>query len=250
MKSNQKIWATNIYEFMKSLIRPFGFLEFLSNNALNSATDKTHANNDEIKDLKILRLMASSAYVFSCYLSAVETSGITTNAKRGSSGNCSCMQNEKTKEYHVCPANDYFIPVTNCREHPECNDPIYACFDLANLGTKLAEKMPEYGEEYQEISKIAQNLPVQLMDQCSNTKDVELLLDEDSGTRKYFTAFQTVQIGKTMKYPRLMLAIEMNHKEFVGHMYCQQTLKREWFCYITWSGTSTLYKVSNCFLRR
>ena len=33
-------------------------------------------------------------------------------------------------------------------------------------------------------------------------------------------------ILKTTRYPRIRLAIEHNHKEFVGHMYCQQMLRQ------------------------
>ena len=32
-----------------------------------------------------------------------------------------------------------------------------------------------------------------------------------------------------MKYPRLRLAVEQNHKEFVGHMYSQQVLNQVWY---------------------
>ena len=242
---NNSSWGKGVYGFLKSLIRPFGVLEFLNCNSKNTMTENTQmdSNSDEIKDLKILRLMATPSYIFACYLSAIDCSGLTNKGNSSNSGYCTCSQDVTNANYHVCPANQHFIPVSKCRQHPECNDPIYACLDLASLGSKLAERMPEYGEEYQEISKMAKKLPVQLLDQCSNTKDVNLLLDEDSGSKKYFKSFQSVQIGKAMKYPRLMLAIEMNHKEFVGHMYCQQTLKREWFCYLKWSGTSTLYKV-------
>ena len=27
--------------------------------------------------------------------------------------------------FHYCPAHDYFVPNLFCREHLECNDPIY-----------------------------------------------------------------------------------------------------------------------------
>ena len=27
--------------------------------------------------------------------------------------------------FHYCPANDYFVPNLFCKEHVECNDPIY-----------------------------------------------------------------------------------------------------------------------------
>ena len=45
-----------------------------------------------------------------------------------------------------------------------------------------------------------------------------------------------------MKYPRLRLAIEHNHKEFVGHMYCQQMLRQAWYGDTRWQGAPTFYK--------
>ena len=135
-----------------------------SSKSKYTVTDKTQTdpNSDEIKDLKILRLMATPAYIFACYLSAIDSAGITNRSNVGSSTYCTCSQDVNNVDYHVCPLNEHFIPVARCRLHLECNDPIYSCLDLANLGSKLAEKMPEYGEEYQEISKMARNLPVQL----------------------------------------------------------------------------------------
>ena len=172
--------------------------------------DKTHvdANSDEIKDLKILRLMATPSYICACYLSAIDSSGLKNKANGSNSAYCTCSQDVTNVGYHVCPANEHFIPVSKCRQHPECNDPIYACLDLASLGSKLAERMPEYGEEYQEISKMAKNLPVQLLDQCSNTKDVNLLLDKDSGSKKYFKTFQSVQIGNHIIQSNKKIKIE------------------------------------------
>jgi hypothetical protein len=33
-------------------------------------------------------------------------------------------------------------PFQNCVIHPECNDPIFRCFDLAKAASKLANKTP------------------------------------------------------------------------------------------------------------
>ena len=45
-----------------------------------------------------------------------------------------------------------------------------------------------------------------------------------------------------MKYPRLRLAIELNEKEFVGHMYCQQILTQQWSGNIFWYRRHPLVK--------
>ena len=221
----------------------------------NGVENDENPNNDEINDLKILRLMVTPAYVFSCYLSILD--GSEASIKQSSNKKmeeCSCIKKSRMHtgridkiECHLCPANNDFVPITNCRQHLECNDPIYTCIDLTCLGLKLANQTPEFAMEYLGISDQAKALTVQLLGQCSTTDDVETLLEEDSGSRKYFNLSNTgkyISSGQDMKYPRLKLAIEFNHKEFVGHMYCQQMLKNEWYCNRTWAGTSILYKVS------
>jgi hypothetical protein len=47
----------------------------------------------------------------------------------------------------------------------------------------------------------------------------------------------------TFRYPRIRLAIEHNHKEFVGHMYCQQMLRQEWQGGLPWLGKSYQHRI-------
>ena len=79
-------------------------------------------------------------------------------------------------------------------------------------------------------------LSVQLLEQCNNTEEVQILLQESAGSSKYFRHFNE------MKYPRLRLAIEHNQKEFVGHMFCQQILRQQWHGNIPWQGKPFLFK--------
>ena len=231
-------------QLWSSLIRPI-YESWKSNgdNVENDGNEK----NDERKELDILRLMVTPAYVFSCYLAILN---MDSKQKRSE---CSCVLNSTERvgmmnetQFHLCPDNGNFVPFSNCRQHLECNDPIYTCIDLACLGSTLAKRKPEFATEYQGIVQKAKDLSVQLLDQCSSTNDVETLLEEDSGSRKYFNFSNkgaSISSGEEMRYPRLELAIELHHREFVGHMYCQQMLKREWYCNRTWAGTSNLYKV-------
>ena len=46
-----------------------------------------------------------------------------------------------------------------------------------------------------------------------------------------------------VRYPRLRLAMEHNHKAFVGHMYCQQMLRQEWHGGVPWLGKGLKYKI-------
>ena len=61
-----------------------------------------------------------------------------------------------------------------------------------------------------------------ILDQCKETKEFEEILKQPGGPTKYYTN------SNEMCYPRLRLAIEDNHKEFVAHMYSQEILYREW----------------------
>ena len=111
----------------------------------------------------------------------------------------------------------------------------FANFHIAPIITD-ADHVPEYREEYEEIAEHCCNLSVQLLEQCNNTKEVQILLQESAGSSKYF------RDSKEMKYPRLRLAIEHNHKEFVGHMFCQQILRQQWHGEILWQGKPLLFK--------
>ena len=92
----------------------------------------------------------------------------------------------------------------------ELKDFSYRCFDLAKLACEYAGRIPEYREEYEEIAQHCRKLSVELLDQCKETSEVQLILQESTGANKYF------RHSSYMKYPRLRLAIEHNHKEFVG----------------------------------
>ena len=141
------------------------------------------------------------------------------------------------KKQHYCPQNQYFRPRMHCRSHVECNDPLFRCFDLAKLASEYADRIPEYREEYEDIAKQCRRLSVEILDQCSDTDEVQTILKEVAGATKYF------RYAKYIKYPRLRLAIEHNHKEFVGHMYCQQTLRQEWHGDVYWQGAPIIMKI-------
>ena len=46
-----------------------------------------------------------------------------------------------------------------------------------------------------------------------------------------------------MQYPILRLAIEHNNKPFVGHMYCQNTLRQSWYGDSLWQGAPIGFKL-------
>ena len=78
---------------------------------------------------------------------------------------------------------------------------------------------------------------------CKNTSEVDLVLSEPAGTTHY------LRNSERMKSPRLRLAVEINQKEFVGHMYCQQILTQQWVGNTSWHGHSFGIKIIHIFLQ-
>ena len=211
--------------------------------------------DDEVNDLLHLRMMAKPSYILACYEFVVDKDKSLMDDKKDKdsvcnfSYECNCLQEDTlkysinswqfnpTNGFHFCPANPNFNPSMNCKIHAECNDPIFRCFDLANIAKEYAKSVPECREEYEEISKQCHQLSVQLLEQCTSTGEVQILLKEGAGSSKY------LRHANQMEYPRLRLAIEHNHKEFVSHMYCQQMLRQQWQGDTIWHGTPSTYKL-------
>ena len=236
---------------------------------------------DEINYLNMLRLMAKPSYIMACYSCVTEKTftirkqnnkdyacnkiifcrrNRSLNPKdlmeRPDNTYCKCHQihvdsidaankHKKLEEkIHYCPDHPRFNPNLNCHIHLECNDPIFICFELANLAKGRIQFMPEYREEYEEISNQCRNLSVQLLDQCPNSQAVQTLLKESAGAYKYF------RYTDEMMYPRLRLALEYNHKEFVGHTFCQELLRKQWAHQESWQwiGSPIYQKIIHCLL--
>ena len=104
-------------------------------------------------------------------------------------------------------------------------------------------KVHEFREECNEIARQCRQLSVQLLEQCVNIEEVQVLLKENAGSSKYF------RNTEEMKYPRLKLAIEHNNKEFVGHVFCQQILRQQWHGDLLWQGTPLKFKIVHFLLQ-
>ena len=77
---------------------------------------------DEVKDLNTLRLMATKAYLFACYEVVVEEK----KGKNGYIEDCDCTSPIMESETrHYCAGHRDFKPDIDCKEHVECNDPIF-----------------------------------------------------------------------------------------------------------------------------
>ena len=86
-------------------------------------------------------------------------------------------------------------------------------------------------------------MSVQLLDQCINTDEAQVILEDHTGTSKYF------RFSKDMVLPRLHLAIEHNHKEFVGHALCQQVFGHFYEENVPWHGKNLRFKFLHALLQ-
>ena len=199
---------------------------------------------DNLNELKILRLMTKPVYIMAQYVATLELAEVISN----DAGNykCNCIFEQNEPDFHFCPAHPKYMPFSFCRKHIECNDPIYLCFDMAKLCIDFGNRASEYSEECKNMSTQIIEFSVKLLHQCCNTEEVELLLSEKSGLSKYmrFVDKDVGGEGFIYKYPRLVLAAELNYKEFVGHMHCQQILRRQWHGGRNWEEESIFNKVA------
>ena len=87
-------------------------------------------------------------------------------------------------------------------------------------------------------------MSVKILDHCKTTAEAQTILDDHTGSSKYFRR------SLNMMLPRLHLAIEHNHKEFVGHPLCQQVFMQ---CYrqgVPFHGHSFIFQILHLILQR
>jgi len=215
---------------------------------------KSRPHYDEIKQLHVLRAMTKPCYIFSCYVE-VSKANIGKNgslpecissmcdchgsrAARSTPGGLNLMLAGEVSGDHCCPNSIRFAPKYGCTNHPACNDPIFRCFEITKVASEWATRVPEYREEYEQVADEASKHAVDLLDLCRDTGEVEVLLEERTGTLSYFHSIAV----KKLRYPRLQMAVINNHKSFVGHMYCQQILRNQWQGNVPWQDKPFLFR--------
>ena len=97
---------------------------------------------------------------------------------------------------------------------------------------EYASRNPVEREECKEIIQKFKDMSFQLLDQCNSTDEVQVILEDHTGTSKFF------RYAQDMVLPILQMAIEHNHKEFVGHSLCQQVFRHFYHQSIPWHGKS------------
>ncbi len=214
---------------------------------------------DQIYTLFLLKMLSRPSYIFACYNIVAEGKDIENEEKQVI---CECenrpqvgksaaggrmrmglnevMMSMATGDdvFHYCPSNEKYSPHPDCVHHMECNDPIYRCFDIANMASEGGKRLPEYRTEFTEIAQNCRSLAARILDHCETSEQVTVLFEEKAASMKYFN-YHTSYI----RFPRVRLAVEHSHKEFVSHMNCQQFLKTEWLGRTNWFGKMLPYKI-------
>ena len=80
-------------------------------------------------------------------------------------------------------------------------------------------------------------LATEILESCASLHEVEILLKEDAGAKKFFNHVETYS------YPQLTLAVEHKHKEFVSHPYCQQAIEKHYLDNMKWEERTMEYKL-------
>ncbi len=140
--------------------------------------------------------------------------------------------------FHHCPASSKYEPNPDCVYHLECNDPIYRCFDLARMASQGAKHLPQYKKEFDEICTNCRLLSAEILDGCGSEEDVATIFEEKTASKKYFKMHTDF-----MACPRLRVAIEHNHREFVSQMKSQYYLSKKWYSDTKWQGKMLPYKL-------
>ena len=108
---------------------------------------------------------------------------------------------------------------------------------------EYARHNPVEHEECKEIIQKFKDISFQLLDQCNNTDEVQIILEDHTGTSKFF------RYAQNMVLPTLQMAIEHNHKEFVGHSLCQQVFRNFYHQTIPWHGKSLRLRLLHLLLQ-
>ena len=242
-----KIRSKEYEEYLSQMGRKVGFRQRIKNiwRWFTCRSKDTEPEEGEpefaMYELHKLKAISSPAYILARYCEASDNFDY---LNRDPKKMCNCIFDDDSTEAeveiaHHCPISCRFSPVFECTLHVECNDPIYQCFDIANFVASKMNKSPDFRDIYEKINMRVSQLMVKLLEQCRNIKEVEIILEENCGAKKYFRSFFA---KSAMKYPVLRLAIAHDHKEFAAHLFCQQILRQEWHGSIPWQNKYLPYK--------
>lgn len=99
------------------------------------------------------------------------------------------------------------------------SDPIYTSFTLAEELKQCADNEKEFCTMYSELTSQVRQLAVKLLDYCRTTEEVELVVSQRAGC---------YEGSRPFRYPRILMAMDLEQKEFVAHPKVQQVFTNLW----------------------
>ncbi|KAI0225454.1 Short transient receptor potential channel 4 [Lamellibrachia satsuma] len=121
------------------------------------------------------------------------------------------------------------------------HDPILTAFELSQELTENGDVERHFVFEYTELADRCEDFSTRLVDNCRTTEEVELVLSQREGH---------TLIKKGDKYPRIMLAIEYDHKRFVASPNCQHALNVAWLGdWQEWRGLHVTMQLASVVIR-
>ncbi|GAV03646.1 hypothetical protein RvY_14040-2 [Ramazzottius varieornatus] len=160
---------------------------------------------------------------------AVEPNAAVTRAKSLPSWN--------TASDATTPTKPSAVPPTSARPAKMSSRPAlnFAPNSIAALRRKLNSRT----EKYLELSAKLKEFVKQLLEQCSTTEEVELILKQ----RHMGAPCNAI-------FPRIYLALQCRQREFIAHENCQQVLQAAWLDeWQDWRGMSVLSKLLRLLMR-
>ncbi|XP_066288340.1 transient-receptor-potential-like protein [Branchiostoma lanceolatum] len=110
------------------------------------------------------------------------------------------------------------------------SDPILTAFKLSWDLRHLAINEREFKEVYLKLSEQCRRYPVELLDQCRSSVELNTILNQASDEDE--DVEEDDGIGEDHQRPslyRLKLALKYEQKQFVAHPHCQQLLTSMWY---------------------
>lgn len=94
-------------------------------------------------------------------------------------------------------------------------DPFHRSFELSKELQDAAKIFPQFKESYEELRKDLTDLSADLIGNCRNSQEVEIVLKKSAAP-----------VASHVIFPRLQHAIDLKQKEFVSHPYTQAVSMR------------------------
>lgn len=159
---------------------------------------------------------------------------------------CSCMEcrTDKWKKFETLGESLARIDAYRALSSPvyiilTSTDPILTAFKLSRETYHLSVDFPEHQDVYLKLSDQCSKFAADLLEQCKNTEEVELLLVQKKGLNDI----------RPHRYSRLCLAIQYKQKRFVTHPSCQQVLHSTWVEGLNWTHLSTKQRLLHIIMQ-